>query len=326
MPITEADMTLECMTKSTKDFVCGECGGNLNVAWSSKDNCYVLRCKDLTHNTITRHRRKSEYEQQAEKEWRAVQKMDSTALMKMDEKTMLARVDMVKFPQDMTVVDKRVLVQVAITYGFDPLMGEVTIYQGRPYVSIDGRYRMAQETGRLDGVESRPATRQEREEWQIPDGDYFYRAEVYVKGSSRPFVGWGRVYGVETVGGKGFKPVEKNPQRMAEKRAEAQALRKAFHIPLPSAEDIGSPDDSGVIQGTARVIDPGTGEIKESPINMDWLKETLPQAKWPNKDVMEWLKAKYQVEGKTMTEAVNKLTKEQAQELVNEINKRIEMA
>jgi hypothetical protein len=30
--------------------------------------------------------------------------------------------------------------------------------------------------------------------------------------------------------------------RKAEKRAEAQALRKAFHINLPSIEDIGSPD------------------------------------------------------------------------------------
>jgi hypothetical protein len=62
-----------------------------------------------------------------------------------------------------------------------------------------------------------------------------------------PFVGWGRVFGSETTGGKGFKPVEKNPQRMAEKRAEAQALRKAFHINLPSWEDIGGPEDGQVV-------------------------------------------------------------------------------
>jgi hypothetical protein len=141
-------------------------------------------------------------------------------------------------------------------------MGEVSIYQSRPYVSIDGRYRKAQETGQLDGVETRPANKQEREDWQIPEGDYFFRSEVYVRGASRPFVAWGRVHKAETIGGKGFKPVEKNPQRMAEKRAEAQALRKAFHIPLPSIEDIGSPDYD--IESTVREVDTTTGEIPEA--------------------------------------------------------------
>jgi hypothetical protein len=187
---------------------------------------------------MTRHDTQYEKKIQIEKEGR---KMDSKSLMVMDNETMLARVNMAKFPQDLKPDEKKLLAQVAITYGFDPLMGEVTIYQGRPFVSIDGRYRAAQETGELDGVETRPANEQERKDWQIPDGDFFFRAEVYVKGASRPFVGWGRVRSVETQGGKGFKPVETNPQRMAEKRAEAQALRKAFHIPLPSVEDIGAP-------------------------------------------------------------------------------------
>ena len=127
-------------------------------------------------------------------------------------------------------------------------MGEVTIYQGRPWVSIDGRYRKAQETGDLDGVETRPANKQEREDWGIPEGDYFFRAEVYRKGASHPFVGWGRVRGSETKPGSKndpdstFKPIQSNPQRMAEKRAEAMGLRKGFHIPLPSIEDIGTPE------------------------------------------------------------------------------------
>lgn len=265
MAILESNMPYADMVKAVKDgHVCGQCGGVINVAWSAKENNYILRCKNLEHNTITRHRPKSESQLEAEKEWREVNKVDTKALTTMNEKQMLARVEMARFPQELTPVDKRMLAQVAITYGFDPLMGEVSIYQGRPYVSIDGRYRMAQETGDLDGVQSRPATKAEREEWSIPEGDYFFRAEVYVKGSSRPFVGWGRVYKSETIGGKGYKPVEKNPQRMAEKRAEAQALRKAFHIPLPSIEDIGSPEDVGEVV-VSRVIEKTTGEIVDVP-------------------------------------------------------------
>jgi len=57
-------------------------------------------------------------------------------------------------------------------------------------------------------------------------------------------------------------------QRMAEKRAEAQALRKAFHINLPSIEDIGSPDlELPPISVTieAPTADPGTGELPGDP-------------------------------------------------------------
>ena len=245
--ITEETMPLDEMKRVVNQgYLCAECQGVLTIAWGGAFgyNGHILRCQNIEHDGITRHDKK--YEQKLKEGF----SMDSNALMKMDEAKMLQRVEMARFPQDLTKQDKALLAQVAITYGFDPLMGEVTIYQGRPYVSIDGRYRKAQETDNLDGVETRPATKQEKEDWQIPEGDYFYRSEVYVKGSSRPFVAWGRVHKAETIGGKGYKPVEKNPQRMAEKRAEAQALRKAFHIPLPSIEEIGSPD-----------FDTTTGEI-----------------------------------------------------------------
>lgn len=242
--IAESDLTYEQMRDLEKTHRCGICGSLLTTAWGGSlgVNSYILRCsQDVTHTGITRHNNTSELEiNKIKKEF----KLDSNSLMKMPEKSMLARIDMAKFPKDLSLLEKKLLAQVAISYGFDPLMGEVSIYQGRPYVSIDGRYRAAQETGKLNGVNTRPSTKQEREDWKIPDGDYFFCAEVFVKGADYPFIGWGRVYQPETVGGKGFTPVEKNPQRMAEKRAEAQALRKAFHIPLPSIEDIGSPEDT----------------------------------------------------------------------------------
>jgi len=253
-------MPVYCTRAEVKKLVrfsrCAVCQGKLIAFLDAETKQPFVACADWLrtgHLGITSHN--LEYEKYM-KERKEMYKMDTKALMVMTETHMMARINMAKFPQELTIPEKKLLAQIAITYGFDPLMGEVTIYQGRPFVSIDGRYRKAQETNRLDGVESRPATKQERIDWQIPDGDYFFCAAVSVKGASKPFVGWGRVHNAETVGGKGFKPVEKNPQRMAEKRAEAQALRKAFHIPLPSAEDIGSPDNEVI--GNINVK---TGEI-----------------------------------------------------------------
>ena len=172
--------------------------------------------------------------------------LNSQALAVLTPTEMEKRVALAKFPQQLSATDKQMLVTVAIEYGLDPLMGELTVFQGRPYVSIDGRYRKAHETGQLEGVESRPASATEREIWEIPAGDFFFRAEVWKKGCAHPFVGWGRVRHAETEapksGAAGYRPLEVNPQRMAEKRAEAQALRKAFYLPLPSTE---APDDEG---------------------------------------------------------------------------------
>src|SRR3990167_1662340 len=194
MPITEAEMSYQDMKKAVDNgYLCGKCQGVLVIAWSAEKNCYILRCgNDITHTGITRHDKK--YEQKLKE----VLSMDSTALQTMTETKMMERVNMARFPQELTKEDKRLLAQVAITYGFDPLMGEVTIYQGKPFVSIDGRYRKAQETGKLDGVETRPATKQERTDWQIPEGDYFFRSAVYVIGTTHPFVAWGRVISAET--------------------------------------------------------------------------------------------------------------------------------
>jgi hypothetical protein len=329
--LTEQELTQKDMEALAKDHSCA-CGGSLSVAWGGSlgINGYILRCSENPeHNTVTRHDKKYE---QMKKEYFS---MESKSLMTMPESKMIERVNMAKFPQDLTIPEKKLLARAAITYGFDPLMGEISIYQGRPFVSIDGRYRKAQETGLLDGVETRPANKQEKTDWEIPDGDYFFRSEVYVKGASRPFVGWGRVRASETVGGKGFKPVETNPQRMAEKRAEAQALRKAFHINLPSFEDIGSPDAEPQVRVT---VDQQTGEIMEGStvepqarpptelitIDMTWLKESLETLNWTT--CLKWIKDLYGVTGSKVSEVIPKMTAEQQSEFAKEVESRLKMA
>jgi len=220
-------------------------------------------------------------------------RMESTALTSMKPEQMLARIDQARFPQDLTLADKKTLAKVAIDYGLDPLMGELMIYQGRPYVTIDGRRRKAQETDLFDGIQTRPATKEERTAWGIPDGDHFFHADVFKKECSHSFEGWGRVTkeqieraekGARSHGkDPWYLPLVQDPQGMAEKRAEAKGLRKAFSIPLPSAEDIGS--ENGAIEGQYRVVDVKTGEIREEA-------EPFPQVEGtPSEDAtLPWLK------------------------------------
>lgn len=331
--ITTESLSLKDMRRAERDgAVCGECGNNLIVAFINGE--MVLRCRDLKHSTIT-------YRDKQRESKIMEARMDSTQLMTMGETKMMERVNMSKFPQDLNQSEKMMLATVAMSYGFDPLMGEITIYQGKPFISIDGRYRKAQETGRLAGIETRPANKQERMAWEIPDGDYFFRSEVYCSGSDRPFVGWGRVRAIETrvpQGKEAYKPIQNNPQRMAEKRAESQALRKAFHIPLPSIEDIGTPDSDDysvsestgeVINVTAEVVD--NQEPKPSPIDLTWLNESLKALQaaklraWTNAEFIKYCNGLTGADAKSVTDAVSKLNQEQASVVVNRIEETLKL-
>jgi hypothetical protein len=108
-------------------------------------------------------------------------------------------------------------------------LGELILYQNKPYISIDGRIRLAHETGLLVGMETRPATLIERRNYGCEDGDALWVCSVYRRGAGRAFVGWGHV-------SKGDRnPVAKShPREMAKKRAKYDALRTAF----PPAENI----------------------------------------------------------------------------------------
>jgi len=238
MPIYEPDLSYEDMKKAQHTFKCAQCSNHLLIAWSAQQNCYMLRCgQSLEHEGVVPYGRDPELLEIANKLKGRPLPMETTALQKLDPKQMMERVNQAHFPKDLTIADRQLIAKVAIEYGLDPLFNELMIYQGRPYVTIDARRRKAQEAGNLDGISARPATREERKARQVNDGDYLFVAEVWVKGASHPFEGWGTVRAAETKGNE-FLPIVKDPAAQAEKRAEAQALRRAFHIPLPSFEEI----------------------------------------------------------------------------------------
>lgn len=108
-------------------------------------------------------------------------------------------------------------------------LGEIMLYQGKPYITIDGRIRIAHNSGLLNGIDPGPASSMERTRYVVKDGEHLWKCLIWKKGALRPFVGWGHVRLNDR------NPVSKtHPQEMAKKRAKYDALRLAF----PPKEEI----------------------------------------------------------------------------------------
>ncbi len=146
------------------------------------------------------------------------------------------------------------LAKVSIAYGLDPLMGEIIVLGGKLYVTFEGRLRKAMDHEQYAGLECRPATEEERAAFRAAETDHVWRAEIYRRDWQKPVVGWGRVTLTDS------NPVARQwPQAQAEKRAKARALRDAFSIPLPNAEEAAEYEGS-----PQRYIDGETGEITDT--------------------------------------------------------------
>ncbi len=138
--------------------------------------------------------------------------------------------DGVLFSSDLTPVQAAQLARVAIAYSLDPFMGELTIYKGKPYVTIDGRTRLALNHPQYDGMQCEPASEEQRKAFRCGDQEHLWYAAVWRKDKSHVFTAYGRS---AYVGDTNFA-VKTHGQEIARKRALYRALRDAFSIPLPN--------------------------------------------------------------------------------------------
>lgn len=106
-------------------------------------------------------------------------------------------------------------------YELDPMLKHVVMVDGRPYITRDGLLHVAHRSGQLDGIETTEAT--------VIDGFWRASCSVYRKDMSRPFTYSGRY---PTSGGN-----QKFAPEMAVKVAEVMALRRAFDVAAPVAEE-----------------------------------------------------------------------------------------
>jgi len=78
-------------------------------------------------------------------------------------------------------------------------------------------------------------------------------------------------------------------------------------------------------QSPSEVKDRETAEVGDSfVISSEWLTEAQKRLKWTNETMLSFIISQYKVTGKTVTEALNKLTKEQAEDFTRKINQKLE--
>jgi len=320
MPIYEEDMPaaeMELAVNAGKK--CGECGGLLVTAWggSMDYHGYILRCgNDINHNTILSVGRKTKAEVEGQNIFRGY---SMKALTEYTPTEMVVRATSAGlFPQTMTIQQKQAIGVICVEYGLDPLMGELQIYQGRPFVTMAARLRKAHEALMpLAGISTRPASETEKLARGYLATDFVMIAEAYKQNGEQrlgPFVGWGIVKQTEidrnVANAKAHNrsadslPVVNDPTQHAEKRAISRSLRMGWHIPLPTFEDIG---EANVAAGRSYDVDstaveveaPGkTAEAEAADIKARVGKETAA--------------AKKELEKKATAEAAAKATAEVA--------------
>ena len=116
---------------------------------------------------------------------------------------------------------RELALNIARRYELDLLMKHLVMIEGRPYVTRDGLLHVAHRSGQLDGITTtEPA---------VIDGFWRASASVFRKDMSHPFTYTGRY---PTQGGN-----QKFAPEMAVKVAEVMALRRAFDVAAPTAEE-----------------------------------------------------------------------------------------
>lgn len=247
--------------------LCAACGGNLSVSfvWGALEEGggWQTRCReDVRHSgTVSRQ----EIARALGGEGRALAPSTSAQLARIDEQQMARRVEVAApmWREQATREQKQQLALLAMTYGLDPLSGELVLYQGKPYISIDGRTRIAHEARTAD---DRPALRcppqlrpiidpQEKVGMGFEPDDIVYEARVARTDKEGWYVDYGRVSMAERTakaqnGGLRSPVVSNNPALMAQKRARHRVLRAAFPIPIPGLEEAGEVGD--VLPATPR--------------------------------------------------------------------------
>lgn len=121
--------------------------------------------------------------------------------------------------------------------GLKAYLGHTCVFYGKPYVTVDGYYNLLAKRRPDLHVTSRPLNQVEREVTKVNKGDHVWIAEAWdnrgiQQGSGLGIVTQDEIEGKSTKAPDKYRApvVHQHPQRMAEKRAEWQLLRKL--IPL----------------------------------------------------------------------------------------------
>ena len=223
--------TKETLDKIVETHLCPEHGPKLAVAWHAQESSYVLRCGENHYpDEVTRAMTPT-------KEYK-VGKRDATARgLDLMPKADLATGEV------LTKEMVEALYLYAKRYGLDAYRGHVMLIYGKPYTGIDGYLYLAYKSGVEFQLRSRPLNEDERKGYRVGEEDHAWTCEIIIAGGQKSFTGLGIVTHEEMTAMSTKKPnqlrspvVAAHPWQLAQKRAEWQALRRAFPIGEPDEE------------------------------------------------------------------------------------------
>jgi len=292
-------LTYEEAKKTAEMSRCAECGGGL-LAPHLGNGVFGVKClKDENHQGVARPRRTKvladgkEYDVQTQ---RPVDERQSLAVPSTHE-GMLSRVREAEavglWPQKMTPQQTAILVQVALAYGLDPFMQEIMPFQGRPYITINGRRRKDEDAGHHPSIKNRRLTADEKEWYEeagaLEQGDLCGMTILHDSVTGQEIEAFWKVTKAEREATRVYRDgprkgqtylaspvVAANPIELGQKRGERRAREMAYGpIARPAGMDtqIRVLEEGDVVEGQTREIPdangdyPGldmvTGEIRE---------------------------------------------------------------
>jgi len=129
------------------------------------------------------------------------------------------------------------LMNYAYKYNLDPFRGHLVLMYGKPYITIDGYLFHARKSGRPYILRARPLTTQEEKQYKVGKSDHAWVAELTFTDTGTTVTGLGIVTYDEMTAKSSRDDtklrspvVAAHPWQLAQKRAEWQALRRAFPI------------------------------------------------------------------------------------------------
>lgn len=241
-------MEYEQMRAMEKTHICVQCEGMLTTIWDAENNCYRICCgNEPTHNGIARKPTVVESLARGQLDKAvgpgAQKDIEQLARRLPQRFNLVPKTDVqtgaVLSPDDITALD-----EFAQSIGLNIYLGHVELYFGKPRVSIDGYYYLAKKQRKDVSVLALPAVTEDYEKYKVAKEYYFSIAKGWVGGKEAHEVGLGIVTMDEIAEMSKKNPSQKRspivakfPQRMAEKRAEWQLLRKLIPLEVVQSEN-----------------------------------------------------------------------------------------
>lgn len=361
------------------------CGAELTLPWGGTwgINSHVIRCAaDPSHDKVVPIKSLTQLWREGEPipsfiadnierklRRKTMEQNEVKALVAKQDADKLSTYLQPKFPKDL--VNRQAALDFAkwcIAHQLEPIRDCIP-FHGNPFITIEWVDRQASNDEKFKGYSYKVFSQQDKESLDFDPKDIVIECQASFEGLDNPLVGLGVVTKIEReatsgetdeVTARGYRSpvVHLHPQKMAFKRARAEALKQRFHIPAPILEELPyttvveaeytvkeapKGDEKDVAEAAEKQGEEGEAgaETFSSPkeeaksqkigasvaelIDPVWLAESQRSLKWSDDTLKSFVASEYKIDvGGTLTEVLARLTREQAEDFTNKINTRLE--